>query len=346
MRPQETKQAEKNSQSDSPVNDREAPGAPQARDAWRDDDLPQAPTPPTAYAVPNVSEGRDATTIRALVDACRMPRVRVLNVHSDPDHNRSVITLAGEPLELQDALVSLAGECVDRIDLRRQHGAHPRTGALDVAPIVALDDDDIPFASEIALGLAGRIGTEINLPVFLYGAVATDPDRVRPRDFRRDGLEELTRLVEEGVLVPDAGPHRVNPTAGVVLVGVRAPLIALNVWLPDGTHTEARAIAARVRESGGGLPGVRALGLYLPDAGMAQVSMNIEDRRAAPPTAVIHAVRDEARRLGIEAGETELVGLIPGDALRGGPSPAALGLTGFTPGRILELLLPKSRGVD
>ena len=308
-----------------------------------DDEMPPSPAPPTTYAVPNVSEGRDPETIRALVDACRLPRVRVLNVHSDPDHDRSVITLAGEPLAVQDALVALAGECVDRIDLRRHRGAHPRTGALDVAPIVALDDDDIPFASEVALGLAGRIGEEVNLPVFLYGAVATDPERVRPRDFRRGGLEELTRLVDEGEVAPDAGPHHVHPSAGVVLVGVRSPLIALNVWLPDGTLTEARAIAARVRESGGGLPGVRALGLYLPEARMAQVSMNIEDRRAAPPASVIRAVRTEAERLGIEAGEVELVGLIPSDALRGGPSPAALGITGFSPGRIVDLLLPSPR---
>jgi glutamate formiminotransferase len=322
------------------VNDREAPRGPQGRAALLDGDLPPSPGAPTAYAVPNVSEGRDPATIRALVDACRVPRVRVLNVHSDPDHDRTVITLAGEPLAVQDALVALAGECVDRIDLRRHRGAHPRTGALDVAPVVAFEEDDVPFASEIALGLAGRIGEEVNLPVFLYGAVATDPDRVRPRDFRRGGLEELARLIDEGEVVPDAGPHRAHPSAGVVLVGVRAPLIALNVWLPEGTLTEARAIAARVRESGGGPPGVRAMGLYLPEAGMAQVSMNIEDRRAAPPATVIRAVRTEAERLGIEAGDAELVGLIPADALRGGPSPAALGIAGFTPGRIVDLLMP------
>lgn len=322
------------------MNDREAPRGPQGHGGLLDADLPRPPRPPTAYAVPNVSEGRDPATIRALVDACRVPRVRVLNVHSDPDHHRSVITLAGEPLAVQDALVALAGECVDRIDLRRHRGAHPRTGALDVAPIVAFEEDDVAFASEIALGLAGRIGDEVNLPVFLYGAVATDPGRVRPRDFRRGGLEELTRLVEEGEVVPDAGPHRVHPSAGVVLVGVRAPLIALNVWLPEGTLTEARAIAARVREAGGGLPGVRAMGLYLPEAGMAQVSMNIEDRRAAPPAAVVRAVRAEAERLGIVAGDAELVGLVPADALRGGPSPAALGIAGFSPGQIVDLLMP------
>ncbi len=318
------------------MNDREAHQGAQGRAALLDASLPPAPAPPTAYSVPNVSEGRDPETIEALVDACRRPRVHVLDVHSDPDHHRTVISLAGEPLALQEALVSLAGECVDRIDLRRHRGAHPRTGALDVAPIVAIDDDDIPFASEIARGLAGRLAADLNLPVFLYGAVATN-ERARPRDFRRGGLEELTRAVAEGELVPDAGPPRLHPSAGAVLVGVRPPLIALNVWLPDGTVTEARAIAARVREAGGGPPGVRALGLYLPEAGMAQVSMNIEDRKAAPPAVVIAAVRAEAERLGIEAGEAELVGLIPGDALRGGPSPAALGLTGFRPGQLLEL---------
>jgi glutamate formiminotransferase / 5-formyltetrahydrofolate cyclo-ligase len=319
------------------VNDRRDPEGAQGRTALLDDALPPAPAPPTAFAVPNVSEGRDHATIDALVGACRVPGVRVLDVHSDADHHRSVITLAGEPLALQAALVQLAGECVDRIDLRRHRGAHPRTGALDVAPIVALGEDDIPFASGLAQGLAERLGTDLNLPVFLYGAVATDPERTRPRDFRRGGLDELARLIDEGELVPDAGPPRVHPSAGVVLVGVRAPLIALNVWLPEGTLTEARAIAARVRESGGGPPGVRALGLYLPEAGMAQVSMNIEDRAAAPPATVIAAVRAEAERLGVEAGDAELVGLVPGDALRGGPSPAALRIGGFRPGQLLDL---------
>jgi glutamate formiminotransferase len=303
---------------------------------WRDDALPVAPRPPTALAVPNVSEGRDAATIRALVEACEVPQVRVLDVHSDPDHHRSVISLAGEPLALQDALVGLAAACVDRIDLRRHRGAHPRTGALDVAPIVAFDEDGIGMASEIALGLAGRLATEIALPVFLYGAVATSSDRTRPRDFRRDGLEGLARLVDEGGLVPDAGPPRLHPSAGAVLVGVRPPLIALNVWLPDATLTEARTVAARVREAGGGLPGVRALGLYLPEAGMAQVSMNIEDHRAAPPALVIAAVRAEAERLGCGAGDAELVGLIPRDAVLGGPSPAAMGITGFRPGMVID----------
>lgn len=318
------------------MNDRGGSGGAQGRATLLDDPLPVPPPAPWAYAVPNVSEGRDLPTIRALVDSCRVPGVRVRDVHSDPDHDRTVITLQGEALAVQDALVGLAGECVDRIDLRRHRGVHPRTGALDVAPIVAMDDEEIPFASELARGLAGRLGTELNLPVLLYGAVASDPARTRPRDFREGGLEALARRLEDGEIEPDAGPPRLHPSAGAVLVGVRPPLIALNVWLPEGSLTDARAIAARVREAGGGLPGVRALGLYLPEAGMAQVSMNIEDHRVAPPAAVIRAVRAEAERLGVPAGDVELVGLVPMAALRGGPSPAALGIAGFRPGHLVE----------
>ncbi|MEQ9336192.1 MAG: glutamate formimidoyltransferase [Miltoncostaeaceae bacterium] len=308
--------------------------------AWQGD-MPPALAAPIAYAVPNVSEGRDPATIRALVDACRLPRVGVLDVHSDADHDRTVITLAGEPLALQDALVELAGACMDRIDLRRQRGVHPRVGALDVLPIVAHRDDDLDLAKEVAVGLAARIGMELALPVFHYGEIAASPERVLPRDFRRGGLDAITEAVDEGLWVPDDGPAHVHPSAGVVLVGVRRPLIALNVWLPDATIADARAIADRVREAGGGLPGVRALGLYLPEAGMVQVSMNIEDYVASPVPAVIAAVRRQAERLGIGSGDAELVGLIPRAAL-GGSTPASLGIAGFRPGMIVETQLTDS----
>ena len=307
--------------------------------------LPPAVPPPPAYAVPNVSEGRDHLTIEALADACRVPRVRVLDVHTDRDHERSVLTLAGEPLALQDAAVALAAECVDRIDLRRQRGVHPRTGALDVLPFVAHGDGDLPLAAELATSVAGRIGDELMVPVFLYGEAATSPERTLPRDFRRGGLEALSREVDEGRLVPDAGPTRIHPTAGAVLVGVRRPLVALNVWLPDAGLADARAIADRVREAGGGLPGVRALGLYLPEAAMVQVSMNIEDHVAAPVPAVIAAVRREAERIGVEAGEAELVGLVPRAALAGA-SPAALGIRGFRPGMVVESHLPTASRME
>ncbi len=300
-------------------------------------DAHPSPTLPAAfaYAVPNVSEGRDELTIRALADACRVPRVRVLDVHSDPDHNRSVLTVAGEPLALQEAMVSLAAECIDRIDIRRQRGAHPRTGALDVVPLVAHGPDDLALAVDTAAGLGDRLGDDLNLPVFRYGDIATDPDRTAPRDFRRMGLDAIGEALDAGKLAPDAGPPRLHPTAGIVLLGVRRPLIALNIWLPDADIAEARAIADRVRESGGGLPGVRALGLYLADAGMVQVSMNIDDYVRSPVPSVIAAVRREAERLGVVTGDAELVGLIPRAAL-GGMSPAALGIAGFRPGMVVE----------
>lgn len=290
---------------------------------------------PVAYCVPNVSEGRDELTIRALADACRVPRVRLLDVHSDADHNRSVFTLIGEPFAMIEALVALAAECVDRIDIRRHRGAHPRTGALDVVPLVALTPEDATLATDTALALGDRLGDELNLPVFRYGDIATSPERTRPRDFRRLGLDGITAGLDDGTLVPDAGPPRVHPTAGVVLLGVRPPLVALNIELPDGDLRTARAIADRVREAGGGLPGLRALGLYLAETGRVQVSMNIEDHLRAPVPAVIAAVRREAERLGVTAGDAELVGLVPRAALAG-VSPAALGITGFRPGMVVE----------
>lgn len=294
----------------------------------------------SVLAVPNVSEGRDPATIAALVDACRVPGVRVLDVHSDPDHHRSVISLVGNPMAVQDALVELAGECVDRIDLRRHRGVHPRIGALDVAPIVALEPDQMDLACEVAEGLAGRLDRDLNLPVFTYGALASDPQRVWPRDFRRGGLDALEAAIDDGSLVPDAGPTRLHPSAGAVLVGARGPLIAWNIWLPDGSVSDARAIADRVRESTGGLPGVRALGLYLPEQAMAQVSMNLEDYRRTPPQAVVAAVRREAERIGVEVGSSELVGLIPSQAF-GNVSPGSLGLTQFRPGQLLDAQAPE-----
>lgn len=301
-------------------------------------DLPAEPEAPTALAVPNVSEGEHPPTLQALEDAISARGAHVLDRHTDADHGRTVLTVAGDPLSVQDGLVALAGECLDRIDLRRHRGTHPRVGALDVAPIVAREPEDLVLACEIAHGLANRIGDELMLPVFLYGAVASHPDRVRPHHFREGGVEGLAARVEEGEIVPDAGPPRLHPTAGAVLVGVRGPLIAWNVELSSGSLTEARAIAARVRESGGGLPSLRALGLYLADAGVPQVSMNLEDYRATPPLAAVAAVRREAERLGVEAGDSELVGLIPADALRGANT-GRLGLRGFRPGQLLEAQL-------
>ncbi len=298
--------------------------------------------PPLALAVPNVSEGRDEDVIGALADAVRAAGVQVADIHSDPDHNRSVLTLAADPLTLIEGLVALAHACVEHIDIRWHEGAHPRIGSLDVAPVVALTEDDMPLAQETAIALADRIGEEVGLPVFRYGAIASDPNRVRPADFRSDGYDQLDELVRESELVPDAGPPRMHPTAGATLVGARPPLIAWNVWLDEGSLTDARAIAARLRERDGGLPGVRALGLYLPEVGQNQVSMNLEDYRRTSPQRAVTAVRTEAERGGATAGKSELVGLIPRAALADASIPE-LGLRGFRPGQLLEARIPALR---
>lgn len=319
------------------MNDRDAAGGEQAV-AAAPGDVPDLPSPPWSLAAPNVSEGRDPDTIEALCDAVRATGTRVLHVHSDVDHDRSVITIAGPTLNLLDGLVALAGECLERIDLRRHRGIHPRTGALDVAPIIAREPADMELAREAAAALADRIGAELGLPVFRYAAVAAHPERVRPRDFRGTGIDSLAEKIDSGEIVPDAGPPRLHPSAGGVLVGARPPLIAWNIELEEGGLDEARAIAARVRESGGGLPGVMALGLWLASRGTAQVSMNIENHLRTPPALVVETVRAEAERLGARAGASELVGLIPREGLAG-VAPSALGLAGFRPGLVLDAAL-------
>ncbi len=304
-----------------------------------DGDTTPLETPSRMLSVPNVSEGRDAEVIAALTAACRVPGAEVINRHSDPDHNRTVLSIAGTPAGLCDALVGLAAAALERIDLRWHRGVHPCTGALDVVPVVVLGAADAAPARMIAETVGERIGGELELPVFYYGQIATIPELVRPYGLRAYGPDRLAEAVADGRLVPDAGPRRLHPTAGCVLVGVRPPLIAWNVELPYASLAEARAIADRVRESSGGLPGVRALGLYLPDRGIAQVSMNLEDSRSTPPWVVMQAVRREADRLGVELGASELVGLMPRRAL-GDVDPEELGLRRFDPSQLLEERCP------
>lgn len=291
-------------------------------------------------AVPNCSEGRRADRIARLVDATRVDGVRVLGVHSDADHNRTVITLAGSPPALIEAGVRLAVMSRDQIDLRGQDGVHPRVGALDVLPFVAVRDQDMGVAINCAREAARRIADEVGVPCLLYGRAA-GPGRERPALLRAAGLPALVRAMDAGQVVPDFGPPHAHPTAGVTLVGARAPLIAWNIWLPGATIDDARAIARAVRESAGegGLPAVRALGLMCPRTGLAQVSMNLEDFHRTPPRVVVERVRREATSRGLVAGDSELVGLIPRGALVG-TSPSSLGLPGIHPGQIVETHLP------
>jgi glutamate formiminotransferase / 5-formyltetrahydrofolate cyclo-ligase len=283
-------------------------------------------------SVPNFSEGRDHKTIDALGHALAA-HARLLDVHSDPDHNRSVFTLAGEPEELVAALLAGIEVARERIDLRRHQGAHPRVGVADVVPLVPLLPEEMGYAKETAQELAERIGG-LGLPVFLYGELV--PGR-GPAFFRRGGLEELARRIADGELEPDFGPRELEPATGAVLVGARRPLIAFNVNL-RGPLEDAKAIAASVRETGGGFSGVRALGLDLPSAGLVQVSMNVEDVEAAELHEIVARIEAEAAERKLEVVGSELVGLMPAAAAAAAAG-AALRLEGFDPSRVLELRL-------
>jgi len=285
-------------------------------------------------AVPNFSEGRDRLTIDAIGEALS-DYARLLDVHSDADHNRSVYTLVGSRDELVAALLGAIAVARERIDLRSQEGAHPRIGAADIVPIVPIRPEDAEQAREAALELGRRVGEELTLPVFLYGELAPG---VGPAFFRRGGPEELQRRLDAGELAPDFGPPRLDERTGGVLVGSRPPLIAFNVNLA-GDHLEgAQAVARAVRERDGGFPGVRALGLRLPLAGHVQVSLNIEDWRAAPLHEVVAAVEREAQARGLEITGSELVGLLPAGAAVAAAG-SLLRVAGLDTSHVLELRL-------
>jgi glutamate formiminotransferase len=285
-------------------------------------------------AVPNLSEGRDAALLGSLAQAFASDAL-VLDVHADPDHHRSVFTLAAEDEELVDALLAGIALAVERIDLRRHEGVHPRVGVADVVPVVPLVPEGMPRAVSIARVLASRLGAELGLPVFHYGEIG---DGRRPACFRRGGLDELRRRVEAGELEPDAGPETIDPRSGVALVGARKPLVAYNVVLATDDVEVAREVARAIRGSSGGMPGVQAIGLLLPQSARVQVSLNVVDAELAPLHEVVERVREEAAARGVEVATGELVGLVPASVLD-----AAAGAKVVVPGvdasRVLENVL-------
>jgi glutamate formiminotransferase len=268
----------------------------------------------TLLTIPNVSEGRDPKAIAAIGAAFASTGARLLDTHADPDHHRTVYTLAAGVGEIAPALVAGARECRRRIDLGAARGSHPHVGALDVAPVVFLDARRRGAACAEALVAGEELGRE-GLAVFLYGALAGGRTRAQ---LRRGGREALAARVASGELVPDFGPRRVDARSGAVLVAARAPLVAFNVELaPPATVAEAHAIAAAIRDGGSvGLPGVRAIGIGLAArGGVAQVSTNVEDHVAVALAEVVAAIARHAR-----VPECELVGLAPAAAFDGFPA--------------------------
>jgi len=287
-------------------------------------------------AVPNVSEGRDAPRIEALQRAFTHG-AELLDRHSDADHDRTVFTLAGAGAPLRDALVAGAEQAIETIEMTAYDGLHPAIGALDVCPLVWLDPDQHEAARSEAVELAAQIGG-LGVPVFLYGELASRPGHAERAYFRNGGLAELWLRMEGGGLRPDFGPKLPHRTAGVTLVTARPPLAAFNIELDSGDVELARAVAAGLRESGGGLPGVRAIGLPL-SSGRTQVSTNVHDPFAVPLGKIVERVRALAKPLGAHPVEAEVVGLVPRAALAGYPSD--LPIRDFDPTeRTIEARLP------
>jgi glutamate formiminotransferase len=281
-------------------------------------------------AVPNVAEGRDAERVK-LLEAAFSRGVTLLDQHTDADHDRTVFTLAGTGGALAEALVSGAEEAVETIDMSGYAGAHPAIGALDVCPLVWIDRGDREAARAEAVAVAEQIGG-LGVPVFLYGELASEPQRAERSYFRNGGLAELWLRMEAGELRPDYGPALPHRGAGATLVTARPPLAAFNVELDSGELDVARAVAAGLRESGGGLPGVRAIGLLL-SSGRGQVSANVHDPLSVPLGQVVERVRQLAAPLGARPLESELVGLVPESALEN--YPADVPMRGFDPDRHL-----------
>ena len=284
--------------------------------------------------VPNISEGQRQDVIDACAGAASAPGVLVLDVSSDPDHNRTVLTLLGEAGDLVRAVEALAAATIEHIDVSGNRGVHPFLGALDVVPFVPLESGHMPAAVEAAHRAADTLA-DLGLPVFIYGEAASDPSRTALADHRRGGLARLAERMASGEWPPDRGPNRLHPTGGAVNVGARPPLVAFNLLLDTDQLAAAKRIAASLRESGGGPPGVRALGFLLESRGQAQVSVNLTDCERTSLLDVVQRADELAQAAGVRVVETELIGLAPRRTVPPGGT-EALRLPGLSPRQILE----------
>jgi glutamate formiminotransferase len=296
----------------------------------------EVPLPSLIECVPNFSEGRRREVIEAILDAVRRSGpVSLLDVSSDSDHNRSVLTLAGSPRDVRSAVLALVAACVERIDLRTHRGAHPRMGAVDVVPLVPIRGFTMPECVALARDLGAAIAERHGLPVYLYEKAAAVPARRNLAEIRKGEFEGFPAKIADPAWRPDFGPDRVHPTAGCVAVGAREFLIAYNINLASADLSLAKSIAGLIRERDGGLPCVKAMGVFLKDRGLAQVSINMTDFRTTGLQVVFERVRELAARQGVSIAGSEIVGLVPAEALIEAAR-QALQLEGFTPSHVLE----------
>jgi len=302
--------------------------------------------------VPNFSEGRERRTVEEIAAAIEsVAGVLVLDVHIDSDHHRSVITFVGDRENVGEAAVRAAGEAAERIDMTRHTGEHPRVGAIDVVPFVPVRGVSLGECANIAREAGREIARRFGIPVYFYGAAALRPERVQLETVRRGGYELLKQFgLSDPSRMPDAGEPRLHPTAGAAIVGARPLLVAFNVNLDCPDRSVAVRIARAIRASSGGLPGVKALGLLLASRkageqeGQAQVSMNLTDLTQTSLAQAYRAVEQEAAKHGVAIDSSEIVGLVPQQALEG-VRPDEIKLSGFSPQKILENRLAAVSGL-
>lgn len=286
--------------------------------------------------VPNVSEGQRTDVIESLAAAiASVEHVQLLHWCADPSHHRSVFTFAGEAEPLRQAVLKLFGQAVARIDLRSHRGVHPRIGVVDVVPFVPLAGSTMNDCVGIARATAEAVASCFEIPVYLYEEAASRPLRRNLAEIRRGGFEGLARRMTDPQWLPDYGPPAPHPTAGASAVGARRPLIAYNVNFATDRLDVARRIASRIRFSSGGLPCVKAMGVPLERRGIVQVTTNLTDYRQTSLRRVFDLIGQEAEREGVTILESELIGLVPADAMAD-VTPEYLKLTDFDPSRILE----------
>jgi glutamate formiminotransferase len=286
--------------------------------------------------VPNFSEGRDLEKIEKIVEPFRAKKgVKLLDYQNDEDHNRSVVTVVGEPDPLKNAVVESMGVAVELIDMRAHEGQHPRMGAIDVVPFIPVKNVSVQEAVDISKATAKLAAEAYNLPIFLYEQSAARPERQNLAAIRKGQFEAMAEKLKQPDWAPDFGPARVHPTAGVTAIGARMPLVAFNVNLDTNRLEIADQISKNVRHISGGLRYCKGIGIELKDRGIVQVSMNMTDYTKTALYRVVELIKIEARRYGVNVVGSEVIGLVPMEALIDA-AVYYLGVEDFTMNQVLE----------
>lgn len=287
-------------------------------------------------SVPNFSEGVRNKVIQDIVNSVKKVKgIRVLDISSDQDHNRSVLTMVGDEEGLKEAIIALFTKAAEHINLTKHKGEHPRMGAVDVVPFIPIKGVTMEDCVDLSRQIGSLVGEQFNIPVYLYEESASRPERRNLPTIRKGQFEGFFEKIKEPDWKPDFGPQEVHPTAGVVAIGARMPLIAYNVYLSTDNIDIADKIARAVRHISGGLRYVKALGMMIEERRLTQVSMNLVNYKKTPIYRVFELIKAEARRYGVQIVDSEIVGLVPNEALLEAAQ-YYLQIEGFSPSQVLE----------